>query len=165
MRKFVKGLCRRKGEAAWAFDFIVRGHRFWGSTGCTDRRAAERWLEGFKAEKKAAIDRHHDPRAVLTFAEAASRWYDEIGQHRSGAADLDRQLDFLTTTIGARTLISAIDDNRIARAVALRRSMAAVRRPEAIHDKGGVGHGVGSLILSPIAASQITPQIAAMMMV
>lgn len=56
MRKDTRGIYRRKGAEAWAYDIVLRGHRFCGSTGCATRREAERWIADFRAKKQAEID-------------------------------------------------------------------------------------------------------------
>ena len=117
----VRGLTRRKGEAVWQFDFQIRGHRFCGSTGCTARRDAEKWLEDFRARKKAELTQWTGAEP-MTFGVAAARWFDERGQHRRDWKDVERFLEWLQAQVGETKRLTAIDDNLVARLVATRRA-------------------------------------------
>ena len=46
----------------------------------------------------------------MTFGAAATRWWNERGQHRKDARDIERCLAWLQGEIGARTAVAAIDD-------------------------------------------------------
>lgn len=117
----VRGLTRRKGEAVWQYDFQIRGHRLCGSTGCTTRRDAEKWIEQFRAEKKTELTQWSGA-APMSFGVAAARWFDERGQHRRDWKDVERFLEWLQAQIGIDTPLAAINDNLVARLVATRRA-------------------------------------------
>lgn len=120
MRK-TRGIYRRQGAEEWSFDFVFRGNRFCGSTGCTDRREAERWIASFRTRKQAEIDQL-DGKAPMTFGAASSRWWTEKGQWRKDKASLESALAWLQANVGMNKPIASIDDNEVARLVTLRRA-------------------------------------------
>jgi integrase len=121
MRDKVRGIYRRKGDDEWSYDVVILGHRFCGSTGCTEKRKAEVWITKFRAEKRAAIDQlsGNEP---MTFGAASTRWWDERGQHRKDSGSLEGYLALLQSRVGMKTMIAAIDDNTVSKLVALRRA-------------------------------------------
>ncbi len=121
MRDTVRGIYRRKGDDEWSYDIIIRGHRFCGTTGCTEKRRAEKWITDFRAEKRAAIGQlsGHEP---MTFGAASTRWWNERGQHRKDKDSLEGYLALLQSRIGIKTMVSSIDDNTVTKLVALRRA-------------------------------------------
>ncbi|MGX1164504.1 integrase [Bradyrhizobium sp. USDA 372] len=108
----------------YAFDFQIRGVRFTGSTGCTSKRDAEnfekRRRDEARIEVKALIARETAP---LTFATAAAKYYIQVGQHLrgDGASNCKWSIEWLEREIGSNTLLSAIDDDLVARLVGIRR--------------------------------------------
>ena len=121
MRNSIRGIYRRKGEADWSFDIVIRGNRFCGSTGCTEKRSAEKWIVKFRASKAEAI-KQLAGNAPMTFAAASTRWWNEKGQYRADAMTVEGWLALLQQRIGMNTLIASIDDNMVSRLVALRRA-------------------------------------------
>jgi integrase len=121
MRDKVRGIYRRKGDDEWTYDIVILGHRFCGSTGCTEKRKAETWITKFRAEKRAAIEQlsGNEP---MTFGAASTRWWAERGQHRKDAPSLEGYLGLLQSRIGLKTMIATIDDNTVTKLVALRRA-------------------------------------------
>lgn len=120
MPKQVRGVTRRAGEKIWRFDFVVRGHRFCGSTETADRREAERIVLALREEKRREVAQL-DGRAAMSFGAAATRWWTESAQHRKDARDMERALAWMQTAIGASTPILRIDSNMLSRLVAKRR--------------------------------------------
>lgn len=122
MRKAsTRGIYRRQGAEEWSFDFVCRGHRFCGSTGCTSRREAEKWIAAFRAKKQAELDQL-DGKAPMTFGMAQTRWWEEKGKWRKDAPTLEGSLAWLQRNIGLNTALASIDDNTVARLVSLRRA-------------------------------------------
>lgn len=121
MHKTVRGIYRREGDDTFTYDVVIRGHRFCGSTGCTERRAAERWITTFRAEKRTAIEQLSGT-APMNFGAASTRWWNERGQHRKDAKGLEGYLALLQTRVGMKTMLAAIDDNTVTQLVALRRA-------------------------------------------
>ena len=112
---------RRKDTPFYHYDFQCRGVRFYGSTGETSRRAAEEFEMAEKQRVKAAIARGVSASARMTIDDACGRYWSEVGQHTTNAADLDRELAELIKTIGAGTTLADITDDRLAGWVARRR--------------------------------------------
>lgn len=111
---------KKPGRAPWYYDFQRHGHRFAGSTGCTDKRQAERWLKTYQAEiaarTVAAPQRRH-----LSLREAVLLYWQEVGQHHVNARSSERDLARLVAWLGRDTLLDAISDADVARLVARRR--------------------------------------------
>lgn len=116
---------RRQGQDEYSYDFRLRGGRFSGRTGETARRAAER-IEALEREKaRAELARAKGPLSVEL---ATSRYWQEIGQHRADADSVLVALDWLKAELGARTYLSAITADDVARLVAKRRAEPAQHR-------------------------------------
>lgn len=121
MRDKVRGIYRRKGDDEWSYDVVILGNRFCGSTGCKEKRQAEKWVTTFRAQKRTAIVQlsGNEP---MTFGAASTRWWNERGQFRKDARFSDAYLALLQTRIGMRTMVSKIDDNVVTKLVALRQA-------------------------------------------
>jgi integrase len=108
----------------WHYDFRRRGLRFCGSTQTGDRRKAVAVEEQRKrqADSAAAAIRAAGEKP-LSWGLAAARFQAEIGKHYrgGGAKDCLRALAWLTARIGFDTALTAIDGNRVAMLVAIRR--------------------------------------------
>lgn len=115
------GLVQRSGSKVWSFDIRISGHRLCGTTGTANRREAERWLEDFKKKKSAEISQLAG-NSPMTFIVAATRWWHERGQYHKNQTGTERYLAWLETHIGAQTPLRLVDNNVIARLVALRRA-------------------------------------------
>lgn len=104
----------------WQYDFVVRGTRYHGSTGQVTRRAAE------KAEttiRREIADGTYGTKERVTLDEASGRWWDDVGQRRGDAVDVERRLEVLSNLIGARTLLKDIDADTVSQAIQKRRQM------------------------------------------
>ncbi|NDB68922.1 MAG: site-specific integrase [Methylocystaceae bacterium] len=117
MSSKVTGLVKR-GEY-WHYDFQIRGHRFCGSTGISERREAERWLAEKKKNQLEAI-KQLDGQELMNFGAAATRWWNDKAKRRSGYKDMDRAITWLTQQIGAKKPLLAIDNNLVAQLVSVR---------------------------------------------
>lgn len=107
-----------KNSPFYHFDFWVRGHRFYGSTDETERRRAET-VEA--AERRKAVSLSATNKGGMTFDQAAARYWEEVGQHKTGAEEIDRNLERLVVMVGPGTLIANIDDNLLAKLISNRR--------------------------------------------
>lgn len=123
------GLFQRAGSPLWHYDFRVRGYRFFGSTGTANRREAEGIV---RAKKEAARQQVSAPAAPLTFGRAATRWYQEVGQHGAKPRERMAQLAWLQQEIGLSTPLTAITNDRVSQLVAKRR---ADTLPQSAEDK------------------------------
>jgi integrase len=106
------------------FDFVVRGQRYHGSTGQITRRAAERWEA---RERERAADGAHGSTENVTLDQASGRWWQDVGQHRGDAVDVERRLETLASLIGPNTMLKDIDADVVADAIRKRRVIPYVK--------------------------------------
>lgn len=109
---------KRPGQEVYSYDFRYRRQRFSGSTGCTSKRAAQKFEQD---EKERIKGLQIDGTKPLYFEAACTQYWNEVGQHHANSGDTLRTLDWLMHVIGKRTVLSAISDGTIARAIAKRR--------------------------------------------
>ncbi|MFD1944686.1 tyrosine-type recombinase/integrase [Paradevosia shaoguanensis] len=113
---------KRNGVGTYRYDFEVGGKRFVGDTGETDKRKAEaaqkREREKARDRLRAAADKFS---ANMTFGAACVRYMEEVGEHHKNALTTLSNLEWLQAQLGAKTLVSNIDDNRVSFVVAKRR--------------------------------------------
>jgi integrase len=105
----------------WQFDFKVRGHRFHGSTKATNRREAEAVERAEREKAITLIAQTEAARTSLRIDDVAGRYWNEVGQHHSGARDTWRELGRLIERFGKDKLLTEISDDEIAQLVAWRR--------------------------------------------
>jgi integrase len=108
----------------WQYDFIIGGVRYHGSTGQLTRRAAEKAEE---QERRRVADGSHGSREGVTLDQACGRWWDDVGQHRGDAVDVERRLERLIALIGGATPLKDIDADTVAEAIRKRRQIAYVK--------------------------------------
>ncbi len=113
-----------KNSRFWQFDFIIEGRRFHGSTGQTTRRAAEAAEE---RKRREVGEGRFGSAENLTINQACGRWWDDVGQHRGDAVDVERRLATLISLIGANTPLKDIDAETVADAIRRRRLMPYVK--------------------------------------
>ena len=112
----------KRGEI-YHYEFEYRGHRLRGSTGCTSKREAQEFERNKRQEAAEAHKRHQAlGRNPMTWAVAASRYWDEVGKHTRSADRTLVALDWLTRHIGEATPLAAVTSDKIARLVAKRRA-------------------------------------------
>jgi integrase len=120
---------KRTGQSEYSYDFRYRRQRFSGPTGCTSKREAEKVEE---AERERVKGLQFDATKPLAFKAAAAQYWNEVGKFHRNHVDTLRSLEWLQDHIGAGTMISAINDATVAKAVAKRRgegvSAATVNR-------------------------------------
>lgn len=115
---------RKHGKPEYTYDFKLRGSRFSGPTGTSNKRQAERILEQKRQEaqsyfKTAARFTAEGP---MTLEIAASRYWLEVGQHLANADDYYRALGWLLDHFGKQVTLDRISDSMIAAMVSRRRS-------------------------------------------
>lgn len=94
---------RPKGSPYFHFDFVFRGQRFYGSTGCDTRRAAEAF-ERRERHKAANPDNSRPP---ITLSEAASLYQDHAELLPSWST-IRYMIKGLLDGLGVNSLLSAI---------------------------------------------------------
>ncbi|MGV6875860.1 tyrosine-type recombinase/integrase [Pseudochelatococcus sp. B33] len=118
-----------KGSSVYYYDFQWRGTRFYGTTGTKDRRRAEGVERSRREELKRQDARGAYTSATTTLDVAAGRWWDEVGQHLKDPG-VENKVAGLINLVGKDTLLSEIDDNKVALAVVRRRAEFRRGKPE-----------------------------------
>lgn len=130
----------------WHYDFVLKGRRYFGSTGQTTKRAAEavertRRLEAATGSGPDAGD--------WTLDEACGRYWDEVAQFKRTAKDLKRQLFVVMACIGKHTRLRDIDALRILEGIAKRRTMDLKPRAKSKRRKKNMGHNLPPRVPAP----------------
>ena len=90
----------KRGETYW-YEFNHRGARLRGSTGCTSKREAQEFERAKRQEAAKAHERREAlGRGPLTWAVAAARYWEELGQHHRRADGTLWSLEWLTRHLG-----------------------------------------------------------------
>lgn len=111
------------GTKTYTYSFQYQGQRYHGPTGQTEKRAAKDVERRAREEaKRTAHGRRLRDQAPLTFRVATERYWEEVGQHHTGAGTTRANLALLVEHFGAQRLLSDLTDNDIARMVAWRRA-------------------------------------------
>lgn len=128
---------RRPGSPHWHYEFRLAGLRFRGSTGATDRRAAER-VEAERrdaalldAARRRAAEAGYAGQGPLTLSAACARYWHERGQHHAGADTTWRYLEGILAHFGEQREMEQIRDADIAAWVAQRRGARVKGRADA----------------------------------
>lgn len=109
-------LYRPKNSPYWHFDFQFKGQRFYGSTGCTSKRAAEQY-EARERQKASLPDLARPP---ITLDEAAGL-YQEHAETLPSWPTIKYMTAALVAGIGAKRLLSQISQRDMQVFVAKRR--------------------------------------------
>lgn len=114
---------KRPGSQTYSYDFWLQGSRFSGTLPARTKREAESLEAKEKARARAdlaAADAFRSDR--MTWEIAASRYWQEVGQHHKNAGTTWKSLGWLTDAIGSKTPLEKIGDNLVAEMVARRRA-------------------------------------------
>lgn len=111
---------RPKNSPFYHYDFQMRGHRFYGSTGETKKRDAVAAEAEAKRRAKDSLNTTDGPRDV-TLDDAAGEFWLNSARHQSSASTQKNEINSLIRIIGKTTLISEINDSVVAGFVARRR--------------------------------------------
>jgi integrase len=105
----------------YQYSFQIRGHRFYGSTKCTNRREAEA-VEGKEKETaKRRIAEQQGASTSLLLDHVIDRYWQEVARHHAGAKNTWTHLERLIDFLGKDKLLTEITDDDVARLVAWRR--------------------------------------------
>ena len=109
---------KKPGSQYWHYDFRLRGRgRFYGSTELTQKAAAQRYLDAFRASK--IMGEVEKPQMTLDVA--CDRYWLEVAEKQPSAATTEYQLANLIDGLGKATLLSEITDSALALWIARRR--------------------------------------------
>lgn len=107
----------------WHYDFVFQRRRIYGSTGQKTRGRALK-VEAAK-RLAAAMGQSDRPGAEMTVNEAAQRYWEEIGQHRASAKDIDQRIATAVALVGPNTPLIELDGDRMSTAIQKRRGKLA----------------------------------------
>lgn len=115
---------RKHGKPEYTFDFQLRGRRFSGSTGTSNKRQAERILAEKRREARARLkaEQAFVASGPMTLEIAASRYWHEVGQHLTNADNCWWSLGWLVEHFGNKVTLDRITDSTVAAMVAKRRA-------------------------------------------
>ena len=103
------------------FDFQHRGHRFYGSTGCTTRKEAEAFEAVERDKAKALMKAMARSRTSLLIDDVAARLWDQSGQHDAEPDATSTNLARLIEYFGKTKPLTDIDHIAARKMVAWRR--------------------------------------------
>lgn len=109
---------KRPGSETYSYDFRLKGVRYSGNTGCSNKREAERFEEEQRKRAKTSIADGNKP---MTMEIAVLRYWEEVGKHHVNSDTTLRTIAWLESELGKRKLVSEIRSNDIARLIAKRR--------------------------------------------
>jgi integrase len=112
---------KEKGSPYWRYDFQIAGHRFYGSTKCTNRREAEAIERSEREQAKRHVEQAKTASTSLRLDDIAGRYWSEVGQHHAGARNTERQIGYLIEFFGKDKVITDIGDGDLTKLVAWRR--------------------------------------------
>jgi integrase len=121
----------KKSAPYYWFGFQINGHRFHGSTRCTNRKEAEK-IEALERERaKAQVKATKISAVSLAIDHVAARYWNETGQHHAEPDAVARNLARLVQYFGPATPLTDIDDAAVAKMVAWRRGHRIKGREDA----------------------------------
>ena len=102
---------RPKGSPYFHYDFTRAGQRYYGSTGCTSKRDADR----VEAEHKRKVATGEKTKTHITVDDAFGTWWANRGKHHRSAATSKGQLGRMLKAFGPTTRLAdvtfaALDD-------------------------------------------------------
>lgn len=126
---------KRPGARTYSYDFRLGGRRFSGDTGKTREREARQEEDRIRREQAARLDLlKGNFGADMTVGAAFTRYMLEVGNYHAQSDTTLASLEWLQTHLGKATLLSAIDENKVAFVVARRRQ--DVRRVGKVESRG-----------------------------
>lgn len=99
---------RPKQSSIFLYDFVMKGIRHHGSTGCKTKRDADR----FEAKKRAeiALDRRDRAKPLITLDEAAARYEDHLRANGKWSATQDYLIASIVEGLGGERFLSDISE-------------------------------------------------------
>jgi integrase len=110
-----------KKSPYYQFDFVLRGHRFYGSTECTVRKEAEKFEAVEREKAKALVKAMKRSRASLLIDDVADRLWNDRAQYDADPKATETNLARLIEYFGKAKPLTDIDHNEVKKMVAWRR--------------------------------------------
>jgi len=121
---------KHKDTNFYHFDFQYRGNRVHGSTKTTSRRQAEAIERQERERVKRTIAATQNACVSLQLEHVLERYWNEVGQHHSGADNTWRDLVRIADYFAPTKLLNEITDDDVSRLVAWRRGHRVMRSKE-----------------------------------
>lgn len=112
----------------YSFDFQHKGHRFFGSTGCTSRKEAERFEAVERIKAKSLVKAMARSRASLQIDDVACRLWNDQAQYDAEPKATETNLARLIDYFGKSKPLTEIDHKTAKEMVAWRRGHRVKRR-------------------------------------
>jgi integrase len=112
---------RKPNTPYYHFDFQHKGHRVYGSTGCTTRKEAEAFEAVERDKAKALVKAMVRSRTSLLIDDVAARLWDQCGQHDADPDATSANLARLVEYFGKTKPLTDIDHTEARKMVAWRR--------------------------------------------
>lgn len=109
-------LYKPKGSPYWHYDFVIKGRRFYGSTGQESKPLA-REVQRTERQKAALPNQTED----MTLDDACGHYWLEVAKTQPSAETTEYQIENLCRGLGKNTFLTEITDRKLAEWVAKRR--------------------------------------------
>ncbi len=110
-----------KKSPYYQFDFVLRGHRFYGSTECPTRKEAEKFEAVEREKAKELVKAMRRSSASLLIDDVAARLWNEQAQYDADPDATETNLAQLVSYFGKSKPLTDIDHNEAKKMVAWRR--------------------------------------------
>src|SRR5207248_2207086 len=107
-----------KSGQIYRYDFYVKGCRFFGTTGCTSKREAEKYENLERDKARDLVKARSVAAASLQIDHVADRYWEAVGKHHVAADTTERDLDRLVKYFGANKLLTDIATADVTKLVA-----------------------------------------------
>lgn len=108
---------KRKSSGIWHYDFQLKGSRFYGTTGVSDKIAAESIVRQIK-ENAAAIPQTNSDQHYMTLHQACAIYLSEKAQFFKSAKNAETKLKMIIKEFGKKKRMGDITEREIKAAVA-----------------------------------------------
>jgi integrase len=120
-----------KKSPYYQFDFVLRGHRFYGSTECTVRKEAEKFEAVEREKAKELVKAMKRAKASLLIDDVAARLWNEQAQYDSDPEATETNFARLVDYFGKSRSLTEIDHAAAKKMVAWRRGHRIKGRADA----------------------------------
>src|SRR5277367_4929816 len=119
---------KSKKSPYWQYDFQIACRRFYGSTGCTSRRAAEKFEAAERERKRELVNAMRRSAASLLIDDVAARLWDQRARYDADPKATETNLARLVEYFGKTQALTDINHSEARKLVAWRRGHRVKRR-------------------------------------
>jgi hypothetical protein len=105
----------------YQYDFVLKGHRFYGSTGCTSRKEAKRFEAVEREKGKELVKAMARSRTSLLIDDVAARLWNDRAQYDADPNATSTNIARIVDYFGKSTPLTDIDHSRAKQMLAWRR--------------------------------------------